>query len=199
MILTISDGKALIELARKSIYYVLRNKALKEDSVLKQRFSEKRGVFVTLHKDHELRGCIGFIEPIFSLFDSIVKASAAAAFNDPRFPPMTIEEIKENNIEIEVSVLTIPQLVDNSSAEDCLNEIKVKRDGLIVEMDSFKGCLLPQVAGEYGWDEKQLLENTCIKAGLDKGAWKSEGCNIYRFSAQIFSEKDGKVIESHIE
>lgn len=199
MILTISDGKALIELARKSIYSVLRNKALKEDSVLKQRFSEKRGVFVTLHKDHELRGCIGFIEPIFSLFDSIVKASAAAAFNDPRFPPMTIEEIKENNIEIEVSVLTIPQLVDNSSAEDCLNEIKVKRDGLIVEMDSFKGCLLPQVAGEYGWDEKQLLENTCIKAGLDKDAWKSEGCNIYRFSAQIFSEKGGKVIESHIE
>ncbi|MCK5629350.1 MAG: TIGR00296 family protein [Nanoarchaeota archaeon] len=199
MAFTISDGKTLIELARNSIYSILRDKVLKEDSILKQRFIEKRGVFVTIHKNGELRGCIGFIEPIFSLFDSIVKASAAAALSDPRFPPLTIEEIKENNIEIEVSVLTIPQLVDNSSAEDCLNEIKVKRDGLIVEMDNFKGCLLPQVAGEYGWDEKQLLEHTCIKAGLDKDAWKSEDCHIYRFSAQIFSEKDGKVIESHIE
>ena len=199
MILTTSDGKILIELAHKSIYSVLRDKVIKEDSILKQRFIEKRGVFVTIHKNSELRGCIGFIEPIFSLFDSVVKASTAAAFNDPRFPPLTIEEYKENNNEIEVSVLTIPLLVDNSSSEDCLNEIKVKRDGLIVEMNSFKGCLLPQVAGEYGWNEKQLLENTCIKAGLDKDAWKSEDCNIYRFSAQIFSEKDGKVIESQIE
>lgn len=199
MAFTISDGKALIELARNSIYSILRDKVLKEDSILKQRFIEKRGVFVTIHKGGELRGCIGFIEPIFSLFDSVVKASTAAAFSDPRFPPLNLEEYKENNIEIEVSVLTLPKPVDNSSSEKCIRDIKVKRDGLIVEMNSFKGCLLPQVAGEYGWDEKQLLENTCLKAGLDKDAWKSEACRIYKFSAQIFSEKDGKVIESHIE
>lgn len=195
MAFTIKDGKALIDLAHKSIDSILNNKELKVDSTLKKRFNEKRGVFVTLHKGGELRGCIGFLEPIFSLHDAITKASVAAAFEDPRFSPLTSEEMKESNIEIEVSVLTVPEPVDNSSPEKCIKDIKVKRDGLIVEMGHSKGCLLPQVAPEYGWGEKEFLEHTCMKAGLDGDTWKNKECKIFKFSAQIFAEEKGKVVE----
>ena len=95
-------------------------------------------------------------------------------------------------------MLTPPEEIHNHKPDDCIKEIKVPGDGLIVDNGSLTGCLLPQVAVEWGWNEKQFLEHTCMKAGLEKDAWQRDGCRIYKFSAQIFSEKDGNVIEKPI-
>mgnify|MGYP006284760391 CR=1 FL=1 len=199
MLLTIESGKELIGLARKSIESFLEDKDLEHDDALKEKYSEKRGVFVTLYLNRQLRGCIGFPLPSYTLYDGIVNASRSAAFEDPRFPRLTAEEYQK--IRIEISVLTVPQEIhaDKQKPEDILDCIKIKRDGLIVENSYASGLLLPQVAVEWGWDSKQFLENTCMKAGLDKDAWKEKNCRISTFSAQIFAEKDGKVVERKIE
>jgi len=194
MAFTIEDGKSLIGLARNSIESSFDEKEINIDDKLMARFGEKRGAFVTLHLNNELRGCIGFIEPRFRLYDAIIKASNGAAFKDPRFSPLDYEEYK--NIEVEVSVLTAPEEIMKRRPEELIKEIKVNRDGLIVDNGCLSGCLLPQVAVEWGWNEKQLLEHTCMKAGLDKDAWQRDSCKVYRFSAQIFSEKGGKVIDT---
>ena len=115
-------------------------------------------------------------EPDKPLFKTISEMALQAAFNDPRFEPLTQDEF--NNIKIEISVLTKPERVEN------INEIKVGRDGLIIKKGFYSGLLLPQVASEFNWNRQEFLEHTCIKAGLPKNAW--EYSEIYKFSAEVF-------------
>ena len=131
--------------------------------------TEKRGVFVTLYKKKHLRGCIGFPEPILPLGIALIKAAKAAAFEDPRFSPLSTSELKE--IKIEITLLTKPKKTDPK-------KIKVGKDGLIIKKGFNSGLLLPQVAVEYKWDAKTFLEQTCLKAGLDKDAWKDAESSI---------------------
>jgi len=178
------QGKLLIKLARDSISsYFLRNEP---DTSPVQGFSHTQGVFVTLYKNNQLRGCIGFPEPVFSLCEAIIKSARSAAFEDPRFPPLQKEELKD--IRIEISVLTVPKLIEVKKPEDYLKEIKIGKDGLIIRSSHGSGLLLPQVATEYKWGVEEFLGHLCEKAWLKQDAWKDTTNRIYRFQAQIFKE-----------
>ena len=180
------DGKILISLARDAISSHFKNNEVSVKDELKKKFSEKNGAFVTLTIDGELRGCIGFTEAMFPLWETIAKAAQSAAFGDPRFMQLTEEEFKK--IKIEVSVLTKPELIE-AKPDEYKEHIEIGKHGLIVEKGMFKGLLLPQVFPEYNADWKKALEMTCQKAGLPADSWKEPDCKIFRFSAIIFSEE----------
>lgn len=128
----------------------------------------------------ELRGCIGFPYPVKPLVEAVQEASISSALQDFRFPPVKEEEL--SRIEIEISILTQPKEIEP-------DQIKVGIHGLIIRKGNHSGLLLPQVAMDYHWDSQTFLEQTCVKAGLAKTAWKKD-CQIYAFEAQIFSEAD---------
>jgi len=185
--ISLEQGKKLIKLARAAISSAFSHEDVKVSNDLKKEFSDIVGVFVTLNKHEELRGCIGFPEGAFPLYEGVVKAALSAAFSDPRFPSVEKDELKD--ITIEVSVLTKPAKIAVQRCEDYFKEIKVGRDGLIVKAAFGSGLLLPQVATEYKWDNKTFLAQTCAKAGLPPDFWKNaQGCNVYKFQSQVFSE-----------
>jgi len=184
----LEQAKKLIKLARDSISSYFSDSSVEVSDDIKKGFSDVLGVFVTLNKQGDLRGCIGFPEPVYPLYEGIIKAARSAAFSDPRFPSVSEEEIKD--ISIEISVLTKPILVEVEKASDYIKEVKVGRDGLIIRSGFGSGLLLPQVATEYKWDSKTFLEQTCVKAGLDRDSWQDiEGVKVYRFQSQVFSEE----------
>jgi uncharacterized protein (TIGR00296 family) len=191
------DGKLLVQLARKAIEEYVSDKVryvAPED--VREKFSEKCGVFVTINrvkgKVTELRGCIGYPTPLLPLADAVVDAAIAAATEDPRFSPMRKNEL--DKVLIEVSVLTPLELVNVKSPLEYPQQIKVGEDGLVFEWEWGSGLLLPQVAGEYGWDSNEYLENVCMKAGATPDSWLKKGVKIYKFNAVIFEEKkDGSV------
>jgi uncharacterized protein (TIGR00296 family) len=186
---TLEQGKKLVELARHAIETHFERKTLSLESY--KEFSEKQGVFVTLKKHGELKGCIGFTEPIMVLYQAVVRAARAAAFEDTRFKPLKKEEF--NEIEIEISVLTKPELIRVSRPEEYFKKIVVGRDGLIIKAGVYSGLLLPQVPLEYNWDVEKYLRQLCMKAGVPMDAWKNYP--IHKFQAQIFAEEDGKVVQ----
>tara|TARA_Y100000310_G_scaffold329536_1_gene399588 strand:- start:94 stop:687 length:594 start_codon:yes stop_codon:yes gene_type:complete len=195
MKLTLDDGKSLIKLVRSSIseFFDKKENDIKED--LKKKYSKKQGIFVTLYMNDELRGCIGFPEPVLPLYRAVIDAAKSAAFSDPRFSPVTKDEF--DNIRIELSVLTLPELIEVKKPEDYLKAIEIGRDGLILRGSSNSGLLLPIVAVEYNWDAKAFLENLCHKAGIPGDAWKDLNNKIYRFQSKVFSEKEpnGEIIK----
>jgi uncharacterized protein (TIGR00296 family) len=186
MKLTNEDGKSLIKLARDSISSDFKDKDLDVDKEIKDKYSEKRGAFVTLTIEGELRGCIGYTEALFPLWETITKAAKSAAFQDPRFSPLSEDELK--NIKIEISVLTKPELIEGDR-KDYPKKIEIGKHGLVVETGYTAGLLLPQVFTEYKVDAEKALQMTCQKAGLPPDSWKKEDCKVYSFSAQIFTEE----------
>ena len=193
---SLEQGEKLVKLARKSISYstLYANSMLKEAA--QKEFSEERGVFTTIHSfpSMDLRGCIGFPEPVMPLWNAVIESSFSAAFNDPRFEPLRAEELSE--IIIELSILSVPEEIKIEKKE-VPKKISVGRDGLIVRKGFCSGLLLPQVAPEWKWNSLEFLENTCNKAGLEKNAWKEKDCRILKFQAQIFRETkpEGKITE----
>jgi uncharacterized protein (TIGR00296 family) len=184
-----------VKFARKSI-----EKSFKGDVFeFPSEFSEKRGVFVTLlnFPSHELRGCIGFPYSEIPLGKAVMEGAKAAAFCDPRFPPLEKSEI--DKVVIEVSVLTKPEEIKCSKAVLSKN-VKIGDDGLIVNFQGRGGLLLPQVPIEWKWNSEQFIKQTCIKAGLSPETWKSDECRFYKFQAQIFAEEKpkGRVVERKI-
>ncbi len=147
-----------------------------------EAFQKKLGLFVTLHKKDQLRGCIGYIRVYKSIGESIVEMARAAAFRDPRFRPVTEAELKD--ITFEISLLS--ELMPVADPAD----IVVGRDGLYIENPLGSGLLLPQVATEWNWDRDTFLQQVCHKAGLYKDAYKDRESRLYRFTAEIFSEAD---------
>ena len=180
------DKKRLLKLARNSIMTSFSNE--NPDTVGTEKFSEKQGVFVTLHKNKQLRGCIGFPEPLYPLNKAIVDAGRAAAFDDPRFPPLSKTEL--DDVEIEISVLSVPELIRVNAPEEYKTKIKIGRDGLIIRNAYGSGLLLPQVPVEWEWDVEQFLKQLCHKAALPEDAWKNTDSKLYRFEAEVFSEKE---------
>jgi len=170
----------LLDLARKSLEASVLRKDMPLTDIKDKRLVEKRGAFVTLTKQGNLRGCIGYIVPIQPLFKAVSEMAVAASSRDPRFPPVTMEELKD--IHIEISVLTpMKPVID-------VQEIEVGTHGLYLTKGGYSGLLLPQVATTYKWDREEFLRQTCAKAGLLPQAWKEKGTTIYSFSAQIFEE-----------
>ena len=176
---TREQKKRLIAIARNSINEIISNKKVlqveENDPVLMQR----RGAFVTIKIDGRLRGCIGRIIGDVPLAKIINEMAVEAATSDPRFPALTPEELEK--IELEISVLSPLKKIDD------IKEIKVGVHGLIIRKAFFSGLLLPQVAAEYKWTREEFLQQTCLKAGLPKDAWK-DNAEIYIFSADVFSE-----------
>jgi uncharacterized protein (TIGR00296 family) len=195
--LTLEEGKFAVKLAREAIeQYLNSGIKIEPPGNISSKLFEKRGVFVTLKRypSMELRGCIGYPEPIMPLVFATIDASISAATRDPRFYPVRPEELK--NLIVEVTVLTPPELL-NVPPERLPEEIKVGRDGLIVRCGFASGLLLPQVPVEWGWDEREFLSHTCVKAGLSPNCWLDPGCQLYKFQGQIFRELEpfGKVVE----
>jgi hypothetical protein len=185
--LTDKEGKLLLKLAHDSISSAFAGKKLDIDEKIQKKFSEARGVFVTITIKDELRGCIGFVEPIEPLWKAVVDAARHAAFSDPRFPALTASEFASKSTALEVSVLTQPKLIKVSEPKDYLKKIRVGKHGLIAQMGGFSGLLLPQVFTDWKADALRALEMTCQKAGLDVDAWQSKSCKVYSFEAQVFS------------
>ena len=140
------------------------------------------GVFVSLHCDHRLRGCLGSLESGSDLVPSIVRLAEEVTHLDHRFPPVAQDELPR--LSIELSILTPREIVTDVRA------IEIGRDGLVVEQGSRRGLLLPQVATDHGWDRETFLAQTCVKAGLPSDAWQ-RGATVSRFSAEVFGEPSG--------
>ena len=192
MVFSLSDGKEFVKVARRSIEYSIHTNSLLQDRSPKKEYEEKMGVFVTLHSypSNELRGCIGFPEPIKQLWQAIIEAASSAAFNDPRF--MSLEAGELDKVIVEVSVLTKPEKIEVKKQEELLKKIEIGKDGLIAEQGMRRGLLLPQVAPEWNWNVEQFLEHTCEKAGLPKDAWKEKNTIFYKFQTQVFTEESPK-------
>jgi|SRR5271165_870631 len=143
-----------------------------------KHLAEMRGAFTTLHLNGKLRGCIGYVVPTHSLYRSVAETAQAAAFDDPRFLPVTAEEAP--SLEIEISVLSPLRTIDPK-------DVVLGKHGLIISKCSRRGLLLPQVPVEWGWDRETFLAQTCQKAGLPPDAWR-QGAEIQAFAAEVFGE-----------
>ncbi len=197
-IYTLEQGKELVKAARSTIELAARSPRFKRELVRSslKSFDEKYGVFVTLkhYPTETLRGCIGFPKPVESVRMELVDAAFAAAFEDPRFVPVSHKELDE--LIVEVSILSEPIAVKSRSPAG-LRRLKIGRDGVIIEYGLYSGLLLPEVAVEQKWDKEQLLDGACEKAGLPTGYWKQPNVKLYKFETQVFTEEtpSGNVVE----
>ncbi|HEB30073.1 MAG TPA: AmmeMemoRadiSam system protein A [Spirochaetes bacterium] len=179
--LTKEEKESLLKLARDTIGARLGKNKPADFSPGSSVLTEPRGAFVTLHKHGALKGCIGYVEAIKPLYQTVREMAVAAAFQDPRFESVTGDEFDQ--IEIEISVMSPIKKISN------IDEIEVGKHGLIMKSGLNQGLLLPQVATEQGWDKETFLEHTCNKAGLYGDCWKKPETEISIFSAEVFSEK----------
>jgi len=176
------EKKFLLKLARTTIRTFLDKGKKPETEYFSDVLKKESGVFVTLHLDGDLRGCIGYVKGFKPLQDAVIEMAISAAFNDPRFAPVSADEF--DYLEIEISVLTpLTKITD-------ISEIQIGQDGLLVKQSPYEGLLLPQVATEQNWDLETFLSQTCRKAGLPKSAWQDPETEIFKFSAIIFNEKE---------
>lgn len=173
------EFKTMLAYARCMIGQALGIACQESIEIEETRFLEKRGVFVTLKKEGKLRGCIGYIEPILSLKDVIRTAAVKAAFEDPRFPPLSPDEFEE--IKIELSILMPPQILKE------LYNLEIGVHGLIIEKGQRRGLLLPSVPVEWGWDRQTFLSQVALKAGLGPFDWKT--ATLYTFTTETASEE----------
>lgn len=183
----ISDraGYYLVDLAKDCIKHFLETgRQLEKPEKYPLELDEELGVFVTLNKNNNLRGCIGYAEPIRTAIDATMEVSLAAAFNDPRFPQVSAEEFEK--LDFEVTVLTKPQIIEVAHYKQYPDEIEIGQDGLIIQKGYARGLLLPQVATENAFTEEEFLDHTCMKAGISADSWMDESCDVYKFQGQIF-------------
>ena len=183
----ISDraGQYLVNLARQAIeHYIETHEKLEIPEDYPIELDEKLGVFVTLNKNNMLRGCIGYAEPIEPAIKATIEVAIAAAFADPRFSAVTKDEYPI--LDLEVTVLTKPEMIIVAHPDQYFDEIEIGRDGLIVQKGYSRGLLLPQVATENKFNVEEFLEHTCMKAGISADSWMDESCDVYKFQGQIF-------------
>jgi uncharacterized protein (TIGR00296 family) len=199
--LSLSEGAYLVKLARKTIEVYLSGRMPAPPDDAPERLVRRQGVFVTLYTypEKELRGCIGIPLPEHPLIEATMRAAISSATEDPRFPPVSPEEM--SNIIVEVSALTPPEEMGFTDPKELPNMIRIGEDGLIIEAGVYSGLLLPQVPVEYGWSPEEYLMHLCIKAGLAPTYWLTGKMRLYRFSAQVFEEESpkGKVVERKLE
>jgi AmmeMemoRadiSam system protein A len=168
----------LLQLAHDSIFASLENRSIPLDSP-SPHLAESRGVFTTLYLNNALRGCVGYVFPISSVYRAVAETAVAAAFQDGRFPPVSAEEAPY--LKISLSILSPLKPVRPE-------EIEIGLHGLLVSQSGQRGLLLPQVPIEHRWDRITFLEQTCRKAGLPPDAWLN-GALVEAFTAEVFGEK----------
>jgi uncharacterized protein len=177
--LTDAQKSALLALARESIVAQVSGRPAPQEPTLD--LPDASGVFVTIKRQGELRGCLGTLQCRRGLAGEVARCAADSASEDPRFPPVSTDEIPE--LSVEISVLGPLEAIDprNPSA------FVIGTHGLVAEQDFRRGLLLPQVATEWGWNAEQFLRQTCVKAGLRPDAWQ-HGAKICRFGAEVFGD-----------
>jgi len=179
--------KTLLRMAHEAIVSTLEGRAAEEREIANWLL-EKRGVFTTLYlkrgppnrAEHQLRGCVGYALPVAALGRAVMETARAAAFDDSRFAPVTLEEAFE--LEISLSILSPLHVISP-------DEVEIGRHGLLISDGARRGLLLPQVPVENGWDREKFLEQTCRKAGLPLDAWR-HGAKIEGFCAEVFGDSD---------
>jgi uncharacterized protein len=177
--LTDAQRKALLDVARRSVAGAVTRSA--SSVVADLRLPDACGVFVTIRRGGELRGCLGTLQCRAALNSEVARCASDAAREDPRFPPVTAQELPD--LSIEVSVLGPLELIDPREP----GVIMLGQHGLVVEQGTRRGLLLPQVATEWRWTVEQFLRQTCLKAGLPPDAWQ-RGAKVSRFEAEVFGE-----------
>lgn len=170
----------LLQLARRALERCARGQDNSIEITDQASLKEIVGAFVTLHRNGELRGCIGRIQAVSPLEEIVQKMAIAAASRDPRFP--AVQDAELANLEIEISVLSPMRLIED------LDEIEIGKDGLMISAGGKTGLLLPQVALEHRWNRTEFLQHTCIKAGLSQDYWQHAQPKIEAFRAEVFSE-----------
>lgn len=170
----------LLKTARQSIISAVKNQEPPSYTDCSETLLKNAGAFVTLHKFGELRGCIGYVEAVKPLIETIIEVAPKSALDDPRFMAVSEDEIED--LQIEISVLTPMKEIKD------VNEIEVGEHGIMMEKGYNRGLLLPQVATEYNWDRETFLNQTARKAGLPYNEWKKGDVRIFIFSAEIFNE-----------
>jgi len=171
--------RLLLAVAHASILTCLDHRELDLTPPLPE-LDQPRGVFTTLYLQGALRGCVGYVEPRVALYRAVAETARAAAFEDTRFAPVTIQEAPE--LEVSLSVLSPLQ-------EITAEQVVVGRHGLLISQGGHRGLLLPQVPLEHGWDRVTFLEQTCRKARLPPDAWR-HGAKIECFTAEVFGDAD---------
>jgi AmmeMemoRadiSam system protein A len=174
------ERQILLKTARESVEARLEGREPRWPAFL-ESLTVPRGAFVTLTAGGHLRGCIGRLTPSGPLIETVRSMARAAAFEDPRFPPLGKEEWTD--VRIEVSVLGPMERL--ASVED----VVIGVHGLYIVQGFRAGVLLPQVATEWGWDRVEFLAQVCRKAGLPSGAWKDPSAELHRFEAAVFGEE----------
>jgi len=169
----------LLRLAHQSIEAALDNGTLDLRSP-STRLEEERGAFTTLYVDGQLHGCVGYVFAVAPLYRTIAETARAAAFDDPRFPALSKQDLA--TLKVNISVLSPLFSIKPE-------EVEIGRHGLLISFGSRKGLLLPQVPVEHGWDRITFLQQTCQKAGLPPDAWH-EGANLQAFTAEVFGEDE---------
>ncbi|NOZ64521.1 MAG: AmmeMemoRadiSam system protein A, partial [Caldiserica bacterium] len=165
------DKQFLLKVARETIQAKLENRAPRLPELHSPILKENRGVFVTLKKEGELRGCIGYIFPLAPLKEAVQKMALASAFEDPRFPPLTREEFPR--ITIEISVLSPLRKIKS------IQEFNVGTHGIYLAKGPYSAVFLPQVAPEQGWDRETTLKYLSLKAGLPGDGWKDAQLSVF--------------------
>ncbi len=195
---TLQEGAELVKAARHTIDLSLRSPRFERKVVrdITKEFREMDGVFVTLehYPTKALRGCIGFPIAVSPIGEGVVDAALAAAFEDPRFVPVSHKEF--DRLLVEVSVLTQPEEITGAASQR-YKKIKIGKDGVMARYGLYSGLFLPQVAVEQKWNEKKFLEEVCAKAGIPSNYWMQPSVKIFKFQTQVFREEEpgGKVIE----
>jgi len=176
----------LLKLARQTLNdYYKTGKVLKVDEAdIPTRLKARQGVFVTLTEKGNLRGCIGYIEPVKSINQSVIDNAISAAVDDPRFSPVTQDELK--NIEIEISVLSVPKILD-APTKSRLTTLRPLVDGVVLEEGNRRSTYLPQ-----GWedlsDPDEFLSSLCSKGGWPQSCWTKDSVKLYTYQAEVFHE-----------
>jgi AmmeMemoRadiSam system protein A len=177
-LLSHDDWLALIAIAQRAIATAIFDGLLLDLPPYSSALSEPRGAFVTLYRSNRLRGCVGQVESPGPLAETVARSAINAALHDPRFSPVTSEEV--TTLDIELSVLSSLQPI-------AADAIIAGEHGLMVVRDRNKGLLLPKVAAERQWSAQRFLEETCVKAGLSRDAWRDPGTQVLGFTAEVFS------------
>jgi AmmeMemoRadiSam system protein A len=171
------ERELLLQLAHRSIDAALSGRKL-DLTPPSPHLAEMRGAFTTLHLDGRLRGCIGYVIPVHSLCQTVAETAQAAAFDDPRFPPVTDDEASQLTVEISVLSPLSPIRPE---------QVVTGVHGLMVTKGDRRGLLLPQVPVECHWDRETFLSQTCMKAGLPPDAWR-QAIDLQSFTAEVFGE-----------
>jgi len=179
---THQDAKLIIQIVRQTIEKTIQKQQIIIPEKIKDQLDYSKGLFITLTKNNLLRGSIGYVFPPYKLIDTTIRATRMAAFQDPRFPPIQLEEIADLDITLEII-----EDMEHIKNEEALNKLNPKQHGILVEFGPYNGVITPQAAQEQKMTKEDILEQACLKANLAPNQWKKLA-TLYLLNIKTFKE-----------